>query len=133
MLARREHSHTELLQKLIKKGYNKAFIQEELNQLQQEGLLNHNRFIENYIHFRKGKGFGPLRIQAELLQKGLEQELIDQFLDLADNVWQDEITKLWRKRFKEKKPQDYKSRVLQMRFLSYRGFTQEQIELLFEE
>ena len=40
-------------------------------------------------------------------------------------------SKVWQKRFKGTVPRDLKTRAQQMRFLQYRGFTPEQIKLLF--
>jgi regulatory protein len=96
-------------------------------------LLSNLRFIENYIHFRREKGFGPLRIQAELRSKGLSEEVIEDHLKIADNAWSNIVVKLWQKRFKGIKSRDPKTIRQQMRFLYQRGFTQEQIESVFKE
>jgi regulatory protein len=127
-LARREHSHDELFRKLKQKKFAETEIYLVLDKLTQEGLLSHTRFIENYIHFRLEKGFGPLRIQAELIKRGLSQEFIEQHLKISDNLWIAVVRKLWQKRFKGIVAQDFKERGRQVRFLQYRGFTQEQIE-----
>jgi regulatory protein len=132
LLARREHSAAELTRKLQAKGYESIDIQSLIIALEQEGLLNHQRFIENYIHYRRNKGYGPLHIQAQLIERGIHQELIEQELNIADNAWFTEAFRAWQKRFKNKAPTDYKSRAQQMRFLQYKGFTREQIESVFE-
>lgn len=130
LLARREHSTHELTHKLSLKGFKAEDIATILLQLQTENLLSHTRFIENYTHYRRNKGYGPLRIQAELLSKGLEKELIEHHLKMTDNAWLTDAYETWRKRFKILPP-DYKSRVKQMRFLQQRGFTLEQINYIF--
>lgn len=127
LLARREHSQTELFRKLLAKNFPDQEIRTQLDALIQEGTINHSRFIENYIHFRRSKGFGPLRIRQELKEKGLGEEFIAEHLDLMDNAWHLELHKIWQKRFKGKVPQDFKSRTKQIRFFQYRGFTQDQI------
>ncbi len=131
-LARREHSETELYRKLRKKKYSEDHIRVVLAALTKEKLLSNHRFIENYIHFRRGKGFGPLRIQAELIERGIDAELIDHHLKIADNAWFTDVRDAWRKRFKNQMPSDYKTRAQQMRFLYSRGFTGEQIESVFK-
>src|SRR5579872_1190966 len=131
LLARREHSEIELARKLRKKGFAEDSIQQVMLKLIQENLLSNNRFIENYIHFRRAKGFGPLRIQAELIERGIHEELIDHHLKITDNAWFAEVREVWRKRFKNQMPQDFKTRAAQMRFLYSRGFTSEQIESVF--
>lgn len=132
LLANREHSAAELTKKLRLKGFEASAIQQIITTLEQEGLLSNARFVENFIRYRRNKGYGPLYIQAQLIERGICQELIEQQLDIADNAWFAEIFRVWQKRFKNKMPDDYKSRAQQMRFLQYRGFTREQIESVFE-
>jgi regulatory protein len=130
LLARREHSALELSRKLQRKLFSPADIGSVLAALQQEGLLNETRFIENFIHYKRARGYGPLHIRASLLERGIAQNLIEHQLKITDNAWLDEMRKAWQKRFKNRLPQDFKSRAQQMRFLHYRGFTPEQINQL---
>ena len=132
LLACREHSETELYRKLRKKGFAEDAIHQVTAVLIQENLLSNNRFIENYVHYRRAKGFGPLRIQAELIERGIQEELINHHLKITDNAWFAEVSLVWQKRFKNQMPQDFKTRAKQMRFLYSRGFTAEQIESVFE-
>ncbi len=131
LLARREHSKKELHRKLLHKKFNSTDIEIVLNDLKQTEFLNEDRFVENYISFRSKKGFGPLRIQAELFDKGIAEQMIDHHLKITDNTWLAEVRKVWQKRFKNQWPTDYKTRAQHMRFLQLRGFTNEQIESVF--
>lgn len=132
LLARREHSNAELFRKLRTKQFNGDDIKKVIEALEQEGLLSNARFMESFIHHRRQKGFGPLRIQAELIERGIPESLIEQELKIADNAWFTEAYRVWKKRFKNNPPTDFKARAQQMRFLHYRGFTHEQIEYVFE-
>jgi regulatory protein len=132
LLARREHSTHELHQKLLTKGFTPTDIEATLTTLIQEGLLSNTRFLEAYLHYRRQKGYGPLRIQAELAAKGLPEDLIDHHLNIADNAWLAEARKVWQKRFKGVIPRDFKARATMMRFLQYRGFTSTQIHSIFD-
>lgn len=131
MLARREHSVAELSRKLQSKAFDHTDINTVVAALCAEGLLNDERFMDHYIHHRRSKGFGPLRIHAELLERGIAQDLIEHQLKITDNAWLDDARKAWKKRFKNHLPTDFKSRAAQMRFLHYRGFTSEHINQLF--
>ncbi|MEO8402288.1 MAG: regulatory protein RecX [Gammaproteobacteria bacterium] len=131
LLARREHSEKELLQKLRLRDFSEPDIQLVIQALVSEKLLSNSRFLENYIHHRRTKGFGPLRIQAELRARGIHEELIEHHLKITDNAWLADIQQVWKKRFKNRLPQDFKARAQQMRFLQYRGFTSEQIDSVF--
>jgi regulatory protein len=132
LLARREHSAAELTNKLRARQFDPSDIQAVVEALTQQGLLSNSRFIESFIHHRRAKGYGPLRIQAELIERGITEELIEQQLKITDNAWFNEAERVWQKRFKNKKPIDFKTRAQQMRFLQYRGFTREQIESVFD-
>lgn len=130
LLARREHSELELMRKLRKQGFVETEIRVQIETLVKEKLLSHDRFIESYIHHRRIKGLGPLRIQAELIERGIKQELIEHHLKITDNAWFAEVRRVWQKRFKNSIPTDFKSLTQQIRFLQYRGFTSEQIDSL---
>lgn len=131
MLARREHSECELNRKLRTKGFDENDIQSALKVLTEKGLQSDARFTECYIRTRRNKGYGPLRIIAELNSRGISEEMIEHHLNIADNAWLNEIRAVWQKRFKGKMPKDFKARAQQMRFLQYRGFTPEQINDIF--
>jgi regulatory protein len=119
------------LRKLIRNDFNEDEIYAALATLSNEGVLSDRRFTESFIHYRRGKGYGPLRIQAELKNRGITDALIEQYLEIAAPVWLTNVRLAWQKRFKNCIPSDYKTRAEQMRFLQYRGFTHEQINSIF--
>jgi regulatory protein len=119
------------LQKLQQKKFAITDIQTVLTQLIAENLLSNTRFVTNFIHYRRNRGYGPLYIQRELTQKGIAKDMIEEHLSINDNAWFDCVQNVWQKRFKNQIPQDFKARVKQMRFLQQRGFTREQIEHFF--
>lgn len=132
LLARRDHAYAEILQKLLAKNFELLAIKEILLKLEQQGFLNDTRFIENYLQARRNKGFGPLRIQAELLQKGLAKDLIKSYIKPNNSDWLIGLRKLWQKRF-NLLPVNQNLRIKQQRFFMQRGFTQEQINILFND
>jgi regulatory protein len=131
-LARREHTELELKRKLRTKGFEAEAIQSVIAALVGEGLLSNRRFTEIYIHYRCERGYGPLRIQAELSDRGIPEDMIEHHLNITDNTWFAHARKTWLKRFKGNSPADFKSRAQQMRFLHQRGFTPEQINPIFQ-
>lgn len=104
-----------------------------MTNLVQEGWINELRFTDNYIHSRRIKGYGPLRIARELQTRGISAEMIAEQLQITDNAWFTEAQKVWQKHFKGQLPSDFKLRAKQIRFLQYRGFTREQIEGVFSK
>ena len=69
--------------------------------------------------------------RAELIERGVHEDLIEHHLDITDNAWLNDVRHVWQKRFKNNLPRDFKTRAAQMRFLQYRGFTHQQIDSLF--
>ncbi len=129
MLSRRDHSAKELHRKLEWRGFDAGHIESALEQLSSNGLLNEQRFVESYVHSRIQRGYGPVRIRAELCERGADDadwprdETIDWF-ELAVAARQ--------KRFGRTEPKDFKERAKQMRFLQQRGFTGEHISAVFK-
>jgi regulatory protein len=131
LLARREHSAKELNQKLSAKDYNQEKIEKILVDLTQQNLLSDERFAEVYVRFRKEKGFGPLKIQQELHERGVSAQIIDQYANSQDLYWYENIVQVHHKRFGDEKPDDFQSRVKQTRFLQNRGFSEDHINVIF--
>ncbi|WP_455205463.1 recombination regulator RecX [Kaarinaea lacus] len=131
LLARREHSVAELKRKLQNKGYDENVIEQVLQDLCQQNLLSDARFTESYVNYRCNNGFGPLRIQQELKQKGISDAVIDAYINDSER-WQQKAAEVWAKRFGGSVPNDIKTKAKQSRFLQYRGFTFEQIRHLFD-
>ncbi len=127
LLANREHSTAELRRKLTGRGFDSALVEDALAGLARDGLLSDRRFAEEYISYRAQKGFGPVRIRAELHERGIGSELIGELLDPQDQRWWQLAQSAHRKRFGEALPRDIHERAKQARFLQQRGFTAEQI------
>ncbi len=126
LLAVREHSTQELRNKLLARGFADEEIASALQTLSLDGLLSDERFVESFIHFRMQRGSGPVKIRAELRQRGVRDALIRDYLDERDAVWMEQAEKVRRKKFGPQIPADYRERARQARFLQYRGFTSEQ-------
>ena len=123
MLARREHAVREIRDKLIDKGVGGQVADDTLESLVAEGLLSDRRFVEDFLRARKNRGYGPLRIQAELRQRGVDDELLFEYINPHDQQWAENIRDVWQKRFGGQPPTDLKERARQSRFLQYRGFS----------
>lgn len=126
-MARREHSAGELRRKLRRKGYDKSVVDNVLDGLIGERLLSDERFVENYVRYRRERGFGPLRIMAELRERNISENLIAGYLDVQAVDWYEVIRNIREKRFGDEVPQDFNKRIKQANFLRNRGFTSEQI------
>ena len=88
LLSRREHSRKELYLKLTKRFESKEDINLTLDRLEEKNLLSDSRFAEEYVQARREKGFGPIKISAELEKRGVNESLISNEIDMFDD-WED--------------------------------------------
>ena len=133
LLARREHAVLELQQKLLayarKKDFDVELADKVVEDLQGEGLLSDERFTEAFVRYRTNNGHGPMRIQTELRERGVNEKIRASWLNFADPQWFERAAQVRNKRFGNGLPEDFKERARQARFLQYRGFTTDQIKL----
>lgn len=125
-LARREHSRAELSRKLQASGFDLDEIETTLDQLTADSLLDDLRYAESYTRSRINRGFGPIRIQHELCERGVSKVIAEEVL----SAWSGRWLQLAREQQRKKYPQtatNYQEKAKQARFLQYRGFTSEQI------
>ncbi len=125
-LGRRDYSCEELARRLSRR-YRPDVVERVVAALQERGYLDDTRFVENYITARRAKGFGPLRIQSELLRRGIGRRLAAESLRLHDEAWVAEARRAKNKKFGDGLPQAPQERLKVQRFLANRGFTDEQI------
>ncbi|WP_419835032.1 regulatory protein RecX [Endozoicomonas atrinae] len=126
LLARREHGFTELARKLSGR-FPRELVIEALTRLREERLQSDDRFVESYVYSRQQRGYGPVRIKSELLQKGVDSELIGQYLLEQDDHWDELAKEVKERKFGASAPRDNKERARQTRFLAQRGFSMSQI------
>lgn len=132
LLARREHSRQELALKLRQRKLDGPIIAIVLDDYEREGWLDDNRFADVYSRQRIDLGYGPLRVLAELQQRGIHRspECLE---ELADEDWIRNATLLREKRFGlSDLSKDWDEKVRQARFLTRRGFSASQVERALE-
>lgn len=127
MLARREHSSRELALKLQARFDDPGLVDETLAWVRESGYLDDRRFTEFFVRGRVERGHGPMRIRADLQQKGIDDETAEQCLAEAGADWFEMADRVRRKRFGDALPGDSRSRARQARFLAQRGFTGEHV------
>jgi regulatory protein len=132
-LSRTEHSQKDLILKLSKKNFEAEIIQAVLNQLIEENKQSDARFAQDYAYFKSERGYGPLRIQQELAQHGIADNLIQETLRNANTDWKILAENVRIKKFGPTLPKDYPEKCKQMSFLQYRGFDYQHIECAFED
>jgi regulatory protein len=125
-LARREYSVHELEQRLAGKGFPSGEISTVLDGLIGQGLVSDTRFTETLVRNRVERGYGPLKIAYELRAKGIDDALVDEFLQDEEEYWVERLRAVWERRF-GRPPADYREWTRQARGLQSRGFTAQQV------
>ena len=128
LLARREHGVAELEKKLAASGFEADVAADAVHQLREEGLQSDRRFAESLVQSRINQGKGPLRIQADLGERGIPAALSDEIIAAAAPDWYALAKDVRSKKFGTEAPSDFKEKARQMRFLQYRGFGPDQIQ-----
>ena len=123
LLVFREHSRAELCGKLKLKGATPELAERVLDSLEAQNALNDRRFTEAYIAVRQARGFGPIRIRQELMEKGVAGELIQECLMESDPHWDWVLQQAARRRFGACTVTSYQEWAKRVRFLEYRGFS----------
>ncbi|MCG7601444.1 recombination regulator RecX [Halomonas sp. McH1-25] len=83
LLARREYARAELERRLGAKGHALDDIERALDALAAEGLQSDERFAEIFVRSRIARGQGPIKIRAELGERGIAAEQARQAFDEA--------------------------------------------------
>lgn len=135
LLARREHTRLELTRKLKAKDFTDDEIEAQMQVLIQDGLQSDERYAESYVHMRRKRGYGPLKIKQELQQRGVSSELVEAFVEFNDKVWLDTACQAYEKKFgalsMDGALNTANERAKRMRFLQSRGFTGDIIQKTF--
>lgn len=118
----REHSRSELQRKLQTRFADFTYIAPVLDGLEEQGYLDDERFLQEYLTVRKRKGFGPLRIRAELQERGLSSGLIASYLEEQDSEWYQLMQQAAATKAGNLAESSHASQQKLARFLEYRGF-----------
>lgn len=127
LLARREHGRSELAEKLKARGIAANDIDGVLDRLEAKGLLSETRFVDQLVASRLRRGYGPLRVRADLAAKRIAPAAADAALALGDEEWAIRAERARRRQFGATMPQTRAVRARQARFLQSRGYTAGQI------
>ena len=129
ILARRDHTCTELTVKLRGKGFGPDAVAHALNRCRELGYLDDAKTAWAIAGHLTERGYGPLRVRQTLLQKGVDEALVQKTLARCG----DETSQVLRaRRILEKKTARkhretdvWKRRQAAYRYLAGRGYSSE--------
>ena len=129
LLARREHSRAELRGKLVGRGFENDSVEELLQGLEDQDLLSDERFAMSLIASRAETGYGPKRIDLELRNRGVSEELAREALAKAEVDWGQQVTDQAVRKFGSDPAQTFPEWARRARYLERRGFGRDAIRL----
>ncbi len=132
LLARREHSRRELLDKLALRGFNRDEAEPVIAELTERDWQNDARYTESYVRQRIQTGYGPVRIRYELQQRGINDADLDEQA-VAQGGWQNLLLDVYLRKYDDEKSLTQNEWLKRSRFLQQRGFSGEMIKRLCAE
>jgi regulatory protein len=123
LLARREHSRTELARKLEQAGFVASDIDSLLDEFEEKNWLSDRRFAESYVADHRARS-GSIKLAYELRQRGVPDSIIDAVISDNRDSELSRAREIWRKKF-DAAPENAAETARQMRFMQSRGFTME--------
>ena len=127
LLARREHSEYELVQKLSAKGFAPAVVKTIAEEFTLQNLQSDFRYAESVLRGALSKGHGPQRVSQQLKQNHIAEEVIAEVLTAVETDWYALAFEVKTRKFGDLVESDWHKNRKQQRFLLGRGFTFEQI------
>lgn len=131
LLSRREYSRRELSNKLaVRFGLpvDDEAIRVCLDRLAADGYQSDERFAEVFVRSRRARGYGPVFIEQELRQRGIDSALIAEAVQRCNTDWLAVAGDLKRKKFGAGLVTALQEKAKVMRFLRYRGFLPSQVD-----
>jgi regulatory protein len=133
LLTRREHSRSELQQKLFQRGFEDPLIEQVLSELCARNQLSDSRYAQALVSHRAKTGYGPEYIRQELRARNVDPLIIDEALAGAECSWLEVATTKHAGHFPDPVVQDYKDWARRASYLQRRGFDMETIRQVLGE
>ncbi|MCX5698148.1 MAG: regulatory protein RecX [Candidatus Omnitrophica bacterium] len=136
LLKFRLRSENELKARLKQKGFSEELAQGTVSFLKDKEFIDDRVFARGWVASRLRRLFGFRRIKQELIQKGLDKEIIENSLSQAKEHYNESqvVSQLAKQRFSKIKgiePLKAKARVYG--YLLRRGFSAEVVEDVFDK
>ena len=127
LLARREHTHSELSRKLAQRGIDRQHADAALQRLADAGYLSDARYAQARVAELMRRRYGPLRAQADLRSHGVDADTIASVVDAEHPDWYAACRAAYTQKIGRQPAAGVAERARQQRQLQARGFTGAQI------
>jgi regulatory protein len=123
LLALREHTRTELEQKLARHDPDPEELRLALDDLESKGFISEARVVDSVLHTRAAR-WGAQRVRRELQLKGVGAPALAQAMQRLKDTEEARAREVWLKKFGQPAT-EAKEQARQIRFLLSRGFAPE--------
>ena len=130
ILSRREHSVSELKNKLLRFNPDSDDLKDVIERLMTSNFLDDKRFASAFIRSKAESGYGPNYISQYLTKKGIPSDKYNMYS--LDIDWEDRCLTQFNKKRRNKEI-NFKEKEKILRFLAYRGFSYEIIKNALKE
>lgn len=133
-LSYRPRSEKEIRDNLTKKKASKEITEKIITKLKEQNLLNDREFVKWWIEQRQTqKVESRFLIRRELLQKGVDQNLIEELLETSQDDYETAHTLFEKRKNRFKNLSDEKTFQKAVQFLQRRGFSWDTIKKVLQE
>lgn len=132
LLEHRDRTREELKKRLLEASFSSYMAEQAVAYVESYGYINDQRYIENYVFFKKEKK-SRKQIEIELLQKGIKKEQLEQYLE--EHQWNEEegLKQLVAKRLQGKNKFDDKERQKQYTYFLRKGYSYRLIQKAIQD
>jgi regulatory protein len=131
MLGRRARSAAEIEAALAARGASRTLTGKVLGRLRALGYIDDEKLVSECIERWKERGFGVLRVQAEMRRLGIDEALVER-VSFDERAERARARRLMEGRFSPRELGDRRGMARAARFLASRGFPEEVIDSLFD-
>jgi regulatory protein len=124
-----EKCRTDIIKKLAAQKVEKSDYDTYINLLRKENFLNDTRYLKAFITAHMRKKWGKVKMKNALRSKGIDSNLIEEYLDgIEPEDYDEQFQTLMQKKWKSLQKYDLKDRKQKtIRFLLGRGFEMQKI------
>ena len=126
-LSRREYCAREMVDKLVFKGAPRELAHSAVDRLCEQGMICEQRFAREFLRARVRKGYGPVRIEYELTQRGVAEHLASKCVGESSTDWREVLKRIVERKYHNRPATSFNEWAKRANFLKNRGFTAEQI------
>lgn len=140
-ISKREYSIHDFRVKLEKVSELTEQIEALITDFITRDWLNEQRYMEMFVRTKLALGLGRQRIVQELKQHGIKSDVTNLYIESLEIDWFEQAKSTYQRKFAEKpmdvkhlgKDKFYKEKAKRYRYMSYRGFTPDEIKYSMDD